>query len=265
MGKYFIILVFILFAISSYAAAKQDTVKLTLCAEGKVSAVQSSDVFKLESGETIRLMMVQVPHIPSGSETGKPWPMSEQIYTAMMKKVAGKVFSFHCLKRDHNRHGELVAMVKMQDGTWLQFMMIKRGWARVYSTSDFSYAAEELYELEDKAHADSKGIWSYDSYKVRGVTELNNNTGRFEIVEGTILKVAATKKATYMNFGDDRRTDFTLKMDWRAKKLFKKAGIDPMSYVGKHIQVRGWVSWNGGPMIDLSHPAQIRLLDVGGQ
>lgn len=265
MGKYFIILVFTPFIISSYAAAKQDAVKLTLCAEGKVSAVQSSDVFKLESGETIRLMMVQVPHIPGGSETGKPWPMSEQIHTAMKKKVAGKVFSFHCLKRDQNRHGELVAMVKMQNGMWLQSMMIKSGWARVYSTSDFSYAAEEFYALEDKARTDNKGLWSYDSYKVRGVTELNNNTGRFEIVEGMVLKVAATKKATYMNFGDDRRTDFTLKMDWRARRLFKKAGIDPTSYAGKHIQVRGWVSWNGGPMIDLSHPPQIRLLGESGQ
>ncbi len=82
---------------------------------------------------------------------------------------------------------------------------------------------------------------------------------------GFLFSVGQPKKATYMNFGEDWRKDFTLKMDWRARRLFKKLGIDPSIYEGKNIQVRGWVSWNGGPMMDLTHPEQIRLLDDGGE
>ena len=255
MLKAFIISAFAAMALSFHAGAKQEDVDLILCAQGKVDRLLAADVFVLDSGETIRLMMVQVPHIPSGTETGKPWPMAEEIRTATAKKIEGELFSFHCLKRSRNRHGEIVAMAKMASGAWLQSFMIEKGWARVYSTKDYAYTASDFYALEDKARADSKGMWSYDSYKLRGVTELNNNTGRFEVVEGTILNVATAKNITYMNFGED----------WRARRLFKKAGIDPASFAGKYIQVRGWISWNGGPMIDLTHPAQIRLLGVSDQ
>ncbi len=265
MFKGFFVSLLFVNVFSAHLGAKEDSALLSLCAEGRVEKLHAADVIELENGVMIRLMMVQVPHIPSGSETVRPWPMSEAIFTAMANEITGKNLSFHCLKKAHNRHGELVAMVKMPDGTWLQSLMITRGWARVYSTSDYAYAVDDLYTLEDKTRDIKSGLWSYDSYAVREISEIDDRIGRFEIVEGRVFEVAETKKATYMNFGEDWRKDFTLKMDWRARRLFKKLGIDPSIYEGKNIQVRGWVSWNGGPMMDLTHPEQIRLLDDGGE
>lgn len=256
-----ILIVVLTFLNSHLADAEEGAAGLMLCAEGKVSKVLAADRFQLDSGEIVRLMMVKAPHMPQGSETGKPWPMAEQIEAFMRSRFTGEAFTFHCLERARDRHGELVAMAKMADGGWLQSEMIKRGWAWVYSTGNFTYGALALYGLEDEARRQGHGLWTFTSYRLKDAAKLNNNVGRFEIVEGKVMGVATVKNVTYINFGDDWRKDFTLKMDWRARKLFEKAGISVESLAGKRVQVRGWISWYAGPMIELTHPAQIRLLD----
>ena len=204
--------------------------------------------------------MVQVPRVPRGSLQGRPWPLAEKILSTIRERIKEKPLSIYCIERQRNRHGELVAMVKMPNGEWLQNLMIKEGLARVYSTPDFSYSSEGLYKLEDHARANGLGIWGLESYAVRNVDGLNNKTGRFEIVEGNVLKISNVNNTIYINFGEDWRKDFTLNVNWRALRRFKKVNMALDGLLGKKIQVRGWVSWNGGPTIDLTHPEQIRLL-----
>ncbi len=259
--KKILLIVALILSNSPILAAKEGEKGLMLCAEGKLRKVLAADRFELDSGETVRLMMVKVPHMPQGSETSQPWPMAEQIEAFMGSQFTGKAFTFHCLERTRDRHGELVAMAKLANGGWLQSLMIKQGWAWVYSTSDFTYGASDLYGLEDEARRQGHGLWSYNSYRLKDADKLNNNVGRFEIVEGKVVEVAKIKNITYINFGGNWRKDFTLKMNWRAHNLFKKAGIPIESLAGKRVQVRGWISWYAGPMIELTHPAQIRLLD----
>lgn len=238
-----------------------EAVKLSQCAQGKVEAVLPGDILQLVGGENVQLMMVQTPRMPQGSETGKPWPMAEQILAQMTSMVKSEYLTFYCTKKIRNRRGELVAMAKMPGGEWLQALVVQRGWARVSSQRDIGYEAGRLYSLEDKARQGGLGLWAYENYAIRSVDDLNNKTGRFEVVEGNVLNVATVKGITYLNFGEDWRTDFTLKMSSQVRRLFEKADIAPENYTGKHIQVRGWVSWNGGPMIDVTHPDQIRLLE----
>lgn len=257
-----IILVVALMLSNNYlVAAGEGEEALMLCAEGKVNKVLAADRFQLDNGEIVRLMMVKVPHMPQGSETSQPWPMAEQIETFIRSHFTGETFTFHCLERTRDRHGELVAMAKMADGGWLQSKMIKQGWAWVSSTRDFTHGATALYGLEDEARRQGHGLWSYNSYSLKDASNLNNKVGRFEIVEGKVMGVATVKNVTYINFGNDWRKDFTLKMNWRARKLFEKADIPVESLEGRRVQVRGWISWYAGPMIELTHVDQIRLLD----
>ena len=259
--KKIILIVALILSNNPLLAAKESEKDLMLCAEGKISKVLAADRFELDSGEIVRLMMVKVPHMPQGSEISEPWPMAEQIEAFIRSYFTGKTLTFHCLERTRNRHGELVTMAKKADGEWLQSQMITQGWAWVYSTSDFTYGASELYGLEDESRRQGRGLWSYKSYRLKDAAKLNDNVGRFEIVEGKVVDVATVKNVTYINFSDDWRKDFTLRMNWRARNLFKKTGITAESFTGKHVQVRGWISWYAGPMIELTHPSQIRLLD----
>ena len=64
----------------------------------------------------------------------------------------------------------------------------------------------------------------------------------------------------YLNFGNDWKTDFTVTLGPMARRLFKKAGIEPLSLEGKRIRARGWLKKRNGPMIEASHPEQIEVI-----
>jgi micrococcal nuclease len=56
------------------------------------------------------------------------------------------------------------------------------------------------------------------------------------------------------------RSDFTISVERKDASAFTTAGIDLKGLTGKGVQVRGWVEWRNGPMIEASHPEQIEIL-----
>ena len=59
------------------------------------------------------------------------------------------------------------------------------------------------------------------------------------------------------------KSDFTAIIDKRALKLFDTPWVrDPSVLAGQKVEVRGWTRDADGPMIEITHPEQIRLLDV---
>ena len=65
----------------------------------------------------------------------------------------------------------------------------------------------------------------------------------------------------YIEFGPDWHTDFTIRIEAAAARLFNKAEIDPQNWQGKPLRVRGYVGWRFGPEIEVQNPEQIELID----
>ncbi len=65
----------------------------------------------------------------------------------------------------------------------------------------------------------------------------------------------------YINFTADWRSDFTIVVAARARRLFRVAGLDLAGLEGRRIRVRGWVKSYNGPMIEATHPEQIEVID----
>ena len=83
---------------------------------------------------------------------------------------------------------------------------------------------------------------------------------QFALVEGRVMNVAIVRGRTFLNFGSDWQSDFTISVAARDWQRFEGAGISPDDYLGRRIQVRGWLKSRNGPMIDVSHPEQIEIL-----
>ncbi len=64
-----------------------------------------------------------------------------------------------------------------------------------------------------------------------------------------------------MNFGSNWRTDFTLSLAPKMARLFRREGIDPEIMQGKRTRMRGWLKSFNGPMIKITHPEQIEVLE----
>lgn len=70
--------------------------------------------------------------------------------------------------------------------------------------------------------------------------------------------VARVRGTTYLNFGADWRSDFTVMIDARARRRFDHAGIDLDALEGREVLARGWIRSRNGPMIEATHPEQLQ-------
>lgn len=116
-------------------------------------------------------------------------------------------------------------------------------------------AAAEL-TAEQKAQAASRGLWQQDCCKVLEAGSAGKGINSWRVISGTVTSVTARRNVTYVNFGDDWRTDFTVVVPARLAR-----NLQPATWQGHKVEVRGYLTWRYGPSITLSHAAQICLPD----
>lgn len=157
-----------------------------------------------------------------------------------------------------DRYGRRLGQFYAADGTWLQGELLKNGLARVQTTKGDADLAQEMYALEDQARREKRGLWTDNAFAVRALGNIGEYKDSFQIVEGTVLDAVARRDRFYLNFGPDWKTDFTASMPASVAKRFS---YDLLSLNGKKIRIRGWVEEYNGPMIELTHPEQLEILE----
>ncbi|MEC9347948.1 MAG: thermonuclease family protein [Pseudomonadota bacterium] len=232
---------------------------------GTVIEVVDGDTVILSTGTEVRMVGIQAPKLPLGRRGFEPWPLSEEARATLQALVRGRTFTVHFGGQRTDRHGRALAHLLAQDGTWLQGEMLRLGMARVYSFDDNRALVAEMLELERSARAGRFGIWSHPFYRILGPDDAGTRIGTFQVVEGTIVDAALLRGTVYLNFGADWRTDFTVSIGRRAMAPFRAAGLEPETWNGRQVRVRGWLDQRNGPMIEVTHPEQIELLDDRGQ
>ena len=114
---------------------------------------------------------------------------------------------------------------------------------------------------ERQARRARLGIWALDYYAVRTPAEAENHIGSFQLVEGRVVDAAIVRRRGYINFGVDWRSDFTIAIRPRDRKLFGPEGEDILSFKGRIVRVRGWIKSFNGAMIEATHPEQIVVFE----
>jgi hypothetical protein len=115
-----------------------------------------------------------------------------------------------------------------------------------------------MLELEAQARERKRGIWGLDFYAVIAPEDAARAIGTFQVVEGQVLDAAKVKGRTYLNFGPDWRTNFTVTIPPGTARLFR--AMKPLALEGRRIRVRGWLKSYNGPQIEATHPEQIEVL-----
>jgi len=106
------------------------------------------------------------------------------------------------------------------------------------------------------------GLWGSAAYAVRSARATRNLLRRrnsYEIVAGTVAKVAVTKTRTYVNFGSDWRRDFTAGIEARVLRANPELEQMLSGLEGRRVEVRGWIQYRNGPYIDIEDPSQIAI------
>lgn len=243
------------------AAERAGALGLEHAAGGEAVAVIDGDTLVLADGREVRLVGIQAPKLPLGRAGFEPWPLAEEAKARLAAVTLGRRLDLGYGGRRGDRHGRVLAHLFDAEGRWIQGELLGAGLARVYSFADNRVAVAQMLALEREARAAGRGIWADPFYAVRSAEAASDWLGGFELVEGRVHAVGRGGGRVYLNFAEDWRQDFTLALDRRALTLFQEEGVDPAGLAGKQVRVRGWLKSYNGPMIDVTHPEQIEVLE----
>lgn len=243
------------------ASAKAGPEALRLGGQAKVVEVMDGDTVRLDDGSQVRLVGIQAPKLSLGRKNVSDWPLAGQARDVLSQWVLGKTVEMRYGGMDRDRTGRRLAHLIDGQGRWLQGEMLKAGWARVYSFPDNRALVAEMLDIERAARAARRGIWNHSYYKVRVAKEMESLKDRFELVEDVVRRVNVWGKRTYLNMGDAEPASFAAAIIPEDEQAFARARLIPRDLVGRRIRVRGWIVGDRQPIVEITHPEQIEVLD----
>jgi micrococcal nuclease len=226
----------------------------------RVVEVIDGDTVVLDDGKEVRLVGIQAPKLPFNRPNFKEWPLAREAKEELEKLVLNQRVTLSYGGERTDRHGRTLAHLHTDDGTWAQGEMLNRGLARVYTFADNRAAASDLLAREAAAREAKRGIWALDYYRVQDADGKVGPSDTYQLVEGTVKKVADVQGRFFLNFGSDHKKDFTGAISPKDARSFASAGLDIKSLEGKKVRLRGWIYERNGPAMDLTHPEQIESL-----
>ena len=231
-------------------------------AEGPVPVAEviDAETLRLADGRRLRLAGIAVPNGAADS-------YAAAARQALVLLVRDRPVLFAFGARHMDRHGRFGAQVWQAAGdggngrgVWLQAALLADGFARVATAPDNLLLVPEMLRVEDEARRARRGLWDDPAFRVRTPEDAGAALDSFQLVEGRVLAVAVRRRGGYLNFGADYRTDFTLGLSREALRLMRQADFDPMSLQGVRVRARGWLRSFNGPLIEITHPEQIEVL-----
>lgn len=237
-----------------------------------VAQVIDGQTLRLADGGSVRLIGALAPESPRWWKGPKVWPPSLRARRALEKLIgSNKVeLGFAADEEKRDRHDRFLAQLYvLRDGEriWAQGHMIRRGFALAYSFKGHRACARSLQAFERQARAARAGLWRSGTFAVLqadDVDALSKRRGGFQLVEGKLTSVARTRGWTFLNFGADWRSDFTVAVRAGDRARFRNSDVVLDQLEGKTVLVRGWIErWNG-PVIKATHPGQITIVEQPG-
>lgn len=112
-----------------------------------------------------------------------------------------------------------------------------------------------LLAAEAQARAAKRGVWAKPDF-VLTPEQTAQHLMEFHLVEGTVRHIYRARNATYLNFGEDWKSDFSLSVMGRSRRAI--AALEQVKE-GSRVRARGVLFEENGPMLRLTQPNQLEL------
>lgn len=232
-----------------------------------VTRIVDGETLVLDDGKVVRLVGALSPRARDTDAAAGAWPPEVDTIKALSDLVLAKRVKLAYAGRRSDRYGrELAQVFTIERGReeWVQGALLRSGYARAYGLPESFGCARELMANEAEARRAQLGLWRNGVYRTLAAdhpAEIMKHRGKYERVTGTVISVGRTKSATYLNFSNDWRTDFTARIDKKvlAADANFNASLDALA--NKTIVVRGWIERRNGPLIDIADPSQVEAAD----
>lgn len=164
-----------------------------------------------------------------------------------------------------DRYGRTPVQAQLDTGEDLAAALVEAGWAILWPRNDQPADFDRLRQAELTARRARAGGWAGDVFKVHSPdpNALAQRLDSAVIVRGRIVSTGEARNGRiYLNFGLNWRDDMTLSASSQVRQDFEEAGVTLESLDGAVIEARGWLYAENGPMIALTHPDQLAIIDA---
>ena len=233
-----------------------------------VTRIIDGETVVLDDGKAVRLIGALSPRAREADAAAGAWPPEIEATKALSDLVLAKRVKLAFSGRRSDRYGRQLAHVfVLENGRedWIQGALLRGGFARAYGLPESFACSRELMANEAEARRSRAGLWSNGIYRTLPAehpAEIMKQRGKYVRVRGSLVSVGRTKSATYLNFSNDWRSDFTARIDKKvltANPEFDKS-LDALA--NTTVVVRGWIERRNGPMIDIADPSQLEPPDA---
>ncbi len=224
------------------------------------TAVIDGDTFRLETGETVRLIGIDAPELsqPGGGESCE----------YLTRLILNKGITLKKGYEDKDKYNRLLRFVYIGD-ICINEEMIRQGYAEARYLTDS--ICKYYIQLEMEAEIAKAGLWSDNIFQPRSNlrwedeipvitwSDAHNYYNQYVIVEGTIVNTFNSGTVCFLNF-DINYQYFTAVIF--ASDFLGFPFIPEAFYLGKKVYIIGIIrEYNGSPEIIVKTPDQIRILN----
>ncbi len=200
----------------------------------QVARVYDGDTIILEDKKHVRLLGVNTPEIESRHRAEEPGGVAAKKWLQAQLQENKVYLEYDQVRRD--KYKRLLAHVFLPDGKHLNLALLENGLAIVSIIPPNGRYTDKLIQAQQHAEKLKLGIWAMPEYQSRPIDQITNHTKGWQRFTGTPVSIKKNKKYTRLLFND--------KVDIRVANANLNLFPELATYVGKSIEIRGWVARN---------------------
>ena len=221
-----------------------------------VEKVFDGDTILLNNGQKVRFLGVNTPEVAgrnknaeAGGEAAKAW---------LKQRLEHKKVSLEGDVEKQDKYQRILAYVFSEDKQHINLELVRQGLAAVNIYPPNLKYVEALLAAQRGAEQAGLGIWGRAEYRPQPFQALNvDNYKGWKRITGRVIALKKTAKYSYLQFSDW----VSLRIDNKNLNLFPQLH----SYVGKSIEVRGWVNKSKDRFaVQVRHPGELKILRTTG-
>lgn len=216
----------------------------------RVAYIYDGDTVKLEDGRKIRLLGINTPEVrhrnqmtEAGGEAAKRW-LTQKLENRKVRLVTDV--------EQADKYKRTLAHLITEDKDHINVQLVELGLAAVNIYPPNLLYVNELVAAGNRAEQAKRGIWGLPDYAAIPVGQIDENghPGWLRLV-GKVSAIRSSRKFVYL--------EFSPKLQARIEKQWLTLFPDLNKYLGKTLEIRGWLNKNrGGWSMLIRHPSAIR-------
>lgn len=219
-----------------------------------VRKVYDGDTVLLDNGIRVRLLGINAPEVAHrdkpaevGGDAAKNW---------LQNRILGKKVRLEKDITKKDKYGRVLAHLFTEDGLHINLALLENGLAAINIYPPNLKYSDDMLVAQQQAELHKMGIWGEPRYAVKAVTDIPGHDHKgWQRLSGRVKGLRETRQSEYLLFN----SDFNVRIKKQQLPLFP----DIQGYVGKVVEIRGWVKkYKNQFTMLLRHPSAIIVLNL---